>query len=61
MVVNIVALPLDRIRIEDSAIYVNDVALTGFSTDSVTMVIRDRVRVPPIVPEGHYFVMGEPE
>jgi hypothetical protein len=59
MVLRVVALAHDRIRIEKDAIYVNDVRVTGFSPDFVARVVRAPERVPDIVPEGHYFVMGE--
>jgi hypothetical protein len=59
MVLKIVAIPNDRIRIDKSAIYVNDVQVTGFSLDFVARVVRAPERAPQVVPEGHYFVMGE--
>ena len=59
MVLKVVAMPNDRIRIDTSAIYVNDVQVAGFSPDFVARVVRAPQRVPPIVPAGHYFVMGE--
>ena len=59
MVLKVVAIPNDRIRIDKSAIYVNDVPVTGFSPDFVARVIRAPERAPEVVPEGHYFVMGE--
>ena len=55
----VVAVPKDRIRLSDSAIYVNDTAITGFSQDFVARVARSGERVPLIVPDDHYFVMGE--
>ena len=59
MVLKIVAIPNDRIRIDQSAIFVNDVPVTGFSQDFVARVVRATRRVPQVVSEGHYFVMGE--
>jgi signal peptidase I len=59
MVLKVVAIPNDRIRIDKSAIYVNDVQVTEFSPDFMARVVRAPERVPQIVPEGHYFVMGE--
>ncbi len=51
----IVAIPNDRIRSNDSGIYVNDVAVTGFSSEFLSRAVwRSQV-----VPEGHYFLMGE--
>jgi signal peptidase I len=59
MVLKVVAIPNDRIRIDKSAIYINDVQVTGFSPDFVARVVGAPRRVPQVVPEGHYFVMGE--
>ena len=59
MVLKVVAVPNDRIRIDKSAIYINDVQVTGFSPDFVARVVRTPKRVPETVPVGHYFVMGE--
>jgi Signal peptidase, peptidase S26 len=59
MVLKVVATPNDRIRIEKSAIYINDVQVTGFSPDFVARAAGAPERVPQVVPEGHYFVMGE--
>jgi hypothetical protein len=58
MVLRVVAIPNDRIRVDELAIYVNDVAVTGFSPEFVARVIR-APRAPQVVPDGHYFVMGE--
>ena len=59
MVLKVVAIPNDRIRIDKSAIYINDVQVIGFSPDFVARVVRTPKRVPETVPVGHYFVMGE--
>ena len=59
MELRIVAVAGDRIRIDKWAIYVNDVQVTGFSPDFVARVVQAPERAPQIVPEGHYFVMGE--
>jgi hypothetical protein len=59
MVLKVVAIPNDRIQIDKSAIYINDVQVTGFSPDFVARVVGAPDRVPRVVPEGHYFVMGE--
>src|SRR5438270_12151816 len=40
MVLTVVAVPNDRIRINDSAVYVNDIAVTGFSQDILVRVAR---------------------
>jgi signal peptidase I len=55
----IVAVPNDRIRLDDSEIYVNDVPVSGFSRDFIARVAHTRERTPEAVPPGHYFVMGE--
>lgn len=55
----VVAVPNDRIRLNDSVVYVNDTAVTGFSQDFVARVAHSPDRVPQTVPDGHYFVMGE--
>jgi hypothetical protein len=54
-----VAVPNDRIRLDDSNIYVNDVPVAGFSQDFLAHVAHTPERVPQTVPDGHYFVMGE--
>jgi signal peptidase I len=59
MVLKVVAIPNDRIRIDNSGIYVNDVKVTGFSSDFVARVARAPERTPQVLPDGHYFVMGE--
>jgi Signal peptidase, peptidase S26 len=59
MVLRVVAIPNDRIRIDKLVIYVNDVQVPGFSPDFMTRVVSAPERVPQVVPEGHYFVMGE--
>jgi len=59
MVLRVVAVPHDRIRVGDSAIYVNDVEVTGFSSEFLARVARAPERAPQVVPDGHYFVMGE--
>lgn len=55
----VVAGPNDRIRLDGSAVYVNDVAVTGFTQDFLARVAQSPERAPQVVPEGHYFVMGE--
>ena len=55
----IVAVPNDRIRLVDSAVFVNDVAVIGFSADFLARVAHNPAQTPQVVPEGHYFVMGE--
>ena len=59
MLLKVVAIPNDRIRMDTEGIYVNDVRVTGFSPDFIARVMRAPERVPTVVPEGHYFVMGE--
>jgi signal peptidase I len=59
LVLRIVAVPNDRIRLVESAVLVNDVAVTDFSKEFLARVAHDSSRTPQVVPEGHYFVMGE--
>ena len=59
LLLRIVAIPGDRIRVDDSQVYVNDVIVGGFSTDFLARVAHSPERTPALVPEGHYFVMGE--
>jgi hypothetical protein len=59
MVLRVVAVPNDRIRIDNSRIYVNDVEVTGFSPEFVARVAHAPERTPQVLPDGHYFVMGE--
>jgi signal peptidase I len=59
LLLKVVAVPHDRIRLDGSAVYVNDVAVTGFTQNFLTRVAHTPERTPQIVPEGHYFVMGE--
>ena len=51
----VVGIPNDRIRADDTGVYVNDAAVTGFTREFLTRFKRD----PGVVPEGHYFLMGE--
>jgi hypothetical protein len=51
----IVGIPADRIRADETGVYVNDVAITGFSREFLTRFKRP----PTVVPNGHYFVLGE--
>ncbi len=61
LTLRVVAAPGDRVRVGDNApaIYVNDRAIDGFSQDFVARVVSRPERIPVVVPEGHYFVMGE--
>jgi hypothetical protein len=54
-VLKIVGVPNDRIRSDDAGVYINDVAVSGFSPE---FLARARWR-NEVIPEGHYFVMGE--
>jgi hypothetical protein len=58
MVLTVVALPNDRIRVTDSTVYINDAAIGGFSQEFLGRVAQSK-HTPQVVPEGHYFVMGE--
>ncbi len=58
MALTVVAIPSDRILVSDSAVYVNDVAITGFSKEFLGRVAHSN-HTPKVVPEGHYLVMRE--
>jgi Signal peptidase, peptidase S26 len=58
-VLKVVALPNERIRLTASDMYVEDVAVTGFSPDFLARLAGAPERLPQAVPAGHYFVMGE--
>ena len=51
----VIGIPTDRIRADETGVYVNDVAVTGFSREFLTRFRRQ----PMVVPNGHYFVIGE--
>jgi hypothetical protein len=59
LVLRVVAVPDDQLRVTSTQLLVNDVAVTGFSSDLLSRVAQAPERVPSTVPEGHYFVMGE--
>jgi hypothetical protein len=59
LLLKVVAVPKERIRLDDSAVHVNDVVVTGFTQDFLARVAHTPGRTPQTVPEGHYFVMGE--
>jgi signal peptidase I len=59
MVLTIVGLPNDRLSVTNGRVYVNDVRLEQFSRDFIERVAAAPERIPPRVPAGHYFVMGE--
>jgi signal peptidase I len=59
LVLRVVAIPNDRLEVTASGLSVNDVAVSGFSPDFLARVAASPARVPQVVPEGHYFVMGE--
>ena len=55
----VVAGPNDRLSVVGLTLFVNDKPVTQFSSDMLARVAAARERIPPQVPEGHYFVMGE--
>lgn len=59
LVLKVVAVPNDRIDLIDSSVYVNEIAVTGFSPDFLARVAHAPGQTPQRVPDGHYFVMGE--
>ena len=52
----VVAVAGDRIRVEKSALYVNDKLVEGLSPELVATIASWE---PQVVPAGHYFLMGE--
>ena len=58
-VLQVVAIAGDRIRPSNGTLYVNDVAVEGFSRDFLSRVVQQPERTPSVVPAGHCFVMGE--
>jgi signal peptidase I len=56
---HVIAVGGDKVRLDDSGIYVNDVVVTGFSDHFIKSTRSQPDRVPQTVPEGHYFVFGE--
>jgi hypothetical protein len=59
LVLRVVAAPGDRVRVSDSRLLVNEVAVSGFSPEFLDRVVRGSQRFPQVVPEMHYVVMGE--
>jgi hypothetical protein len=58
MVLTVVAVGGDHIRVTDSALYVNDVVVSGFSQNFIARLALTE-HVLQTVPEGRYFLMGE--
>ena len=59
LLLQVVAVPGDQIRADGSAVSVNDRLVTGFSLDFIARVASRPEMIPNVVPDGHYFVMGE--
>jgi hypothetical protein len=59
MDLRIVGVPGDRLRTDQARLFVNDVAVVGFSVDFLGRVAQRPEWVPSVLPPGHYFVMGE--
>jgi hypothetical protein len=59
LVLTVVAIPRDRLSIARNTLYVNDVPVTQFPSDFLARVAASPDRIPALVPQGHYFVMGE--
>ena len=59
LVLRVVAVPGDRLSMSGSQVYVNGDALVGFSADFLTRMAETPERIPAMMPDGHYFVMGE--
>ena len=51
----IVGIPGDHVRNDDTGLYVNDVAVTYFPPDFLD---RFRWQGEKVIPDGHYFIMG---
>jgi hypothetical protein len=58
MAVTVVAVPGDRVGVENGRLFVNDRPVEGFSADLVAMVAGSK-RLPKQMPEGQHLVMGE--
>ena len=58
MVVTVVAVPGDRIAVENNRLLVNEHPVEGFSEELVAMVTRSK-RVPEKMANNEYLVMGE--
>jgi hypothetical protein len=56
-VVRIVAVASDRVRIDDSGVYVNGERVTWISPDLLAKLTKPWE--PEIIPANHYFVAGE--
>jgi len=52
----VVAIPGDRVRVEKTALYVNDKLVDGLSRELVATIEHWE---PQLVPAGHYLLMGE--
>src|SRR5688572_11313302 len=52
----VVAIPGDHVRVERTALYVNDKVVKGLSRELVATIGRWE---PQVVPPSHYLVMGE--
>jgi hypothetical protein len=53
----VVAVPGDRVRIDDSGVYVNSAPVTWISKE--LLLALPKPWAPEIIPTGHYFVAGE--
>jgi signal peptidase I len=51
----VIAVPGDRVRMDKSAIYVNDAAVTGLSSD----LVANNSGGTKTIPANHYYVVGE--
>ena len=59
LLLRVVAVPGDRIRVNESQVLVHEVVVGGFSSEFLNRVARAPQRIPQVVPEMHYFLMGE--
>ena len=65
----IIAVAGDRLRVDATGLYVNEVAVSGFSQDHLERLQKTewlprflrRLDLEQTIPEGHYFLAGETE
>lgn len=59
LALQVVAIPGDQLGIEPSGLSVNGQAVAGFTGAFLYRIAQRPELVPAVVPDGHYFVMGE--
>jgi hypothetical protein len=58
LVLTVVAISQDRLSTARNTLYVNDLPLTQFPSEFLARVAAAPGRIPAVIPQGHYFVMG---